>query len=345
MKILSDEEMNRTVTSTTSLFTGGGTLMDEEDKRSQLASMKQAYTSELNQSEKMQGNESDASVSDSSTMPLLFITQEIDSDASFDDSVTNMPQLFKSPISGYETDKSRPPPDLLFEDSFDEELDSLAKKTVFVSCDSETDFGLDTPALTPLNPLTDELEAAIAKRHGESLNEEPVEEEMPLSNVTNIIVTKLVKEQSTTCRGTEINEESFEVKSKPKSTPTPRSLSGHFREVEKLCEDEMVQNMLRDIKERGLNKRRISAITYKEFQSTDKEVRGPRRGKRAKKDDSSFDFELTPTSMVCTTVLLIISIYLKSLNSISNFFIYRTQPMKTKWFTFLVNWPILLIAR
>jgi hypothetical protein len=344
MKILSDEEMNRTVTSTTSLFTGGGTLMDEEDKRSQLASMKQAYTSELNQSEKMQGNESDASVSDSSTMPLLFITQEIDSDASFDDSVT-MPQLFKSPNSGYETDKSRPPPDLHFEDSFDEELDSLANETFFVSCNSETDFGLDTPALTPLNPLTDELEAAIAKRHGESLNEEPVEEEMPLSNVTNIIVTKLVKEQSTTCRGTEINEESFEVKSKPKSTPTPRSLSGHFREVEKLCEDEMVQNMLRDIKERGLNKRRISAITYKEFQSTDKEVRGPRRGKRAKKDDSSFDFELTPTSMVCTTVLLIISIYLKSLNSISNFFIYRTQPMKTKWFTFLVNWPILLIAR
>jgi hypothetical protein len=96
--------------------------------------------------------------------------------------------------------------------------------------------------------------------------------------------------------GTEITEANFETKFKPKSTPTPRSLSRHSREVEKLCEDEMVQNMLRDIEERGLNKRRISAITYKEFQSngSDKEVRAPRRGKRAKKDDSSIDYEVTP---------------------------------------------------
>jgi hypothetical protein len=57
VKILSDKKMNRTVTSTTYLFTGGGTPMEEEDKRSLLASMKQAYTSELNQSEKTQGNE------------------------------------------------------------------------------------------------------------------------------------------------------------------------------------------------------------------------------------------------------------------------------------------------
>ncbi|XP_046635526.1 uncharacterized protein LOC124314395 isoform X4 [Daphnia pulicaria] len=406
-KMLSDEEMNRTVTSTTSLFTGGGSLMDEEDKKSLLASMKQAYTSELNQSEKMQGNESDASLNDSVTMP----------------------QLFKSPNSGYETDKSRPPPDLLFEDSFDEELVTLANKTLFGSSDSKTDFGLDgqdqeevqtseeltttstdvaidlshltslnkpvspkpipdlqdihhppTPALTPLNPLTDDLEAAMAKLHGESLIDEPEEEKRPLSSMTNIIVTKIVghgrsghrhkivKEHSESSRtesgkgnasitlsdleyhpdsdeqeardkleerkpsvkpykfhkigpkskmgplavhkplklnnvdeasvegGTEITEANFETKFKPKSTPTPRSLSRHSREVEKLCEDEMVQNMLRDIEERGLNKRRISAITYKEFQSngSDKEVRAPRRGKRAKKDDSSIDYEVTP---------------------------------------------------
>ncbi|EFX61512.1 hypothetical protein DAPPUDRAFT_272994, partial [Daphnia pulex] len=287
VKILSDEEMNRTVTSTTSLFTGGGTLMDEEDKRSLLASMKQAYTSELNQYEKTQGNESDASVSDSSTMPLLFRTQESDGEAS-NDSVT-MPQLFKSPNLGYETDKSRPPPDLHFEDSFDE--DFLAKKTLFVSCDSETDFGLDTPALTPLNPLSDELEAAMAKRHGESLNEEPEEAKMPPSSMT-----KIVKEQSTASRVGEINEENFEEKSEPKSTPIPRALSRHSREMKQLSKDEMVQNMLLDIGERGLNKRRISAINYKEFHSNglDKEVRSPRRVKSAKKDDSSFDYELTP---------------------------------------------------
>ncbi|XP_046439540.1 uncharacterized protein LOC124190745 isoform X2 [Daphnia pulex] len=268
-KILSGEEMNRTVTSTTSLFTGGGSPMDEKYKRSQLALMKQACTSELNQSKK---------------------TQEIDSDASFDDSLT-MPQLFKSPNSVDETDKSRPSPDLHFEDSFDEELDSLAKKTCFVSCNSETDFGLDTPALTPLNPLTDELEAAMAKRHGESLNEEPEEDKMPPSSMT-----KIVKEQSTASRVGEINEASFEAKSKPKSTPIPRALSRHSREMKELFKDQTVQNMLRDIEERGLNKRPISAINYKELHSngSDKEVRAPRRGKRAKKDDSSIDYELTP---------------------------------------------------
>jgi hypothetical protein len=173
-----------------------------------------------------------------------------------------MPQLFKSPNSGYETDKSRPPPDVHFEDSFDEELDSLAKKTLFGSSDSQTDFGLDGQ---------DQEENKFHKIGSKSkMGPSSVHKPLKLNTVDGASVEG----------GTEITEANFETKFKPKSTPTPRSLSRRSREVEKLCEDEMVKNMLRDIEERGLNKRRISAITYcKEFQcnGSDNEGRGSRR--------------------------------------------------------------------
>ena len=390
-RIVNDEEMNRTVTSTTSLFPGVGSPIDEEHKRCILASMKQTYTSELSQADKKQGSESDASFNDTNSMP----------------------RLFKSPNSSCEADKNRPHSDLHADDSFDEELVSLAKKTLFSSSDSKTDLGMDsleevetnrestttssapidlthltslkpassdskpipdlqeihhppTPALTPLNPLTDELEAAMAKLHGESLNEDHAGDEMAVS--TNVVVTKIVEQHSASSHtgsikdhastiqsdseyqpdsddqeakdkfeerkspikqykfhkigpkskmgvlavhkpsklnavdgasgegGAAFSEAGDEAKAKPKSAAIPRALARHSREVEKLCEDEMVQNMLRDIEERGLNKRRMSAITYKEFQSnsSDKEVRAPRRGKRVKKEDNSFEFELTP---------------------------------------------------
>ena len=387
-KMVNDEEMNRTVTSTT---LGGGSPIAKEHRKSILASMKQNYTSELNLSN--HPSESESSLNDSLGMPTLTANKSLNS--SFETTSDKMPNIKAG-------------------DSFDEELIPLSEKTqsfsysnldsqeedktdlastgpINLTC-SKTDSILPnssskpipdlqslhhppTPALTPiippLNPLTDDLEAAMAKLHGESLNDESSDEEiMPSSGmpVTNIVVTRIVEEPTGSCNAeilsgdasehesdtdylpeesdhqegdAEMEEKKSPVKRKmgPKSKmesmsirkpftlktpvksveiegkaassdePKPSSAANksksqsrvpRLREVEKLCEDEMVQKIFLDLEERGLHKRRstYSTVTYKEDLSniSDKEPRGSRRGKRTKKeDDSSFECEMTPS--------------------------------------------------
>ncbi|XP_057373967.1 uncharacterized protein LOC130694877 isoform X2 [Daphnia carinata] len=230
MEMINGEEM--AVTSTTTSHIASSSPIDEEHKKSILASMKQAYTSELSQSDKALKSENEVNLDEPVGMPALTAIipeSKINNEGTSDIDTPKMPVL-----------------EMHAEDSFDEELNSLVKKSRFSSPDSKTDFGMDsqedvfseacskptgltavaaipvdlshqyakpvhsnskkqfsdlqdihhppTPAPTP---QTDDLEAAMAALHGEPLDLDPIETVVAMTKipVTNLVVTKVKRDK------------------------------------------------------------------------------------------------------------------------------------------------------
>lgn len=390
MELINGEEM--TVTSTTTSHIAGSLPIDEEHRKSILASMKQTYTSELNQSDKTVKSDDEVNLDDPVGMPALTAISphsKITNEGAPDIDAPRMPVL-----------------EIHADDSFDEELNRLVKKSRFSSPDSKTDFGMDsqedvfsetcskptekmavaaipvdlsyqypkpvhnnskkqlsdpqdihhppTPAPTP---QTDDLEAAMAALHGEPLDPDPIETTVAMTKipVTNLVVPKIKRDQelvdisahsadsdyhpdlghaeissdevaeskphpkphryhkmgpksiigakpvnkptkpSSTAKATD--EARYEIKAETKPAVETKQTPRLSREVEKLCADEMVTNILRSMEVQGSSRRRASqaVVTYKEYQSnnSEKDLRFPRRTKRIK-EEGIFERESTP---------------------------------------------------
>lgn len=126
VEMVNGEEM--TVTSTTTSHVVGGSPIDEEHRKSILTSMKQACISKLNQSDKTIRSGEQVNLEETTGMPALrALGISIGNEVPLDIDAPRMPVL-----------------DMNADDSFDEELNCLAKKSLFSSPDSKTDFGMES---------------------------------------------------------------------------------------------------------------------------------------------------------------------------------------------------------